>query len=68
MEGNCGRCDGTGIIHSWCGRRGLGGRTGPCPKCQVEGARRFLTELANETFPVGPAREARFRKAFTQGE
>lgn len=69
VEGTCERCEGAGTIATWCGRRGQGGRIGPCPKCQPDAVvREFLTKLTQETFPLGPARAARFGKTFTQGE
>lgn len=54
----CGRCDGAGIIHSWCGKRGQGGLTGPCPRCNPA-TKQFLTDLVRQTWSD---------KRFTKGE
>lgn len=45
----CGRCDGSGRVW-WCGRPGMGGKLGPCPRCQVDGAARFRLTLNRELF------------------
>ena len=46
----CQRCEGTGLIRTWGGRAGEGGRVGPCPKCRVEAAHQFVKGLASELF------------------
>lgn len=45
----CYRCKGFGLVW-WCGKPGEGGRRGPCPRCQRQGADRFVSALARETF------------------
>lgn len=34
-----------GMIATWGGHAGQGGRVGPCPVCNVEAARRFRKSL-----------------------
>lgn len=65
---DCQRCEDTGLV-LWCGKKGQGGRVGPCPRCQPVGAKRFCTELARETFPEPDivARARRFDKTFARG-
>lgn len=52
----CTRCKGTGLVW-WCGHPGQGGKRGPCPRCQVAGARRFASELARDNFSISCQRE-----------
>lgn len=68
----CYRCEGTGLV-DWCGKFPHN-RRGPCPRCQPMGAKRFCSELAQETFgdPVDVAvrrsfdRQEKFRRNFTR--
>ena len=55
----CIRCNGSGMIDTWTGRRGEGGKVGPCPRCQVIASKRFCTELARQTFPTKSERMMR---------
>jgi hypothetical protein len=49
MEVNCLRCEDSGLTW-WCGKPGEGGRRGPCPRCRVMAAQRFVMQLGRETF------------------
>ena len=49
----CQRCGGEGLIRTWGGRAGEGGRVGPCPRCNVIAAARFAQQLAHELFGEG---------------
>lgn len=60
----CYKCFGSGIVRSWTAPAGRGGKTGPCPKCQKDGARRFLAELARQTFDIDGNRARRFARTF----
>lgn len=42
-----------GMIRTWGGLAGQGGRVGPCPKCNVEAARRFRLSLNDDLFQKG---------------
>ena len=55
----CGRCEGVGVVW-WCGKPGLGGRRGPCPRCQHLGTARFRAQLAGELFDAN-SREGQLR-------
>jgi hypothetical protein len=49
----CRRCYGKGLIATWGGLAGAGGKIGPCPRCQKDGAEQFVRRLARETFNKG---------------
>jgi hypothetical protein len=61
--GPCTRCEGVGMVW-WCGKPGVGGRKGPCPRCNTEGAKRFATEISREL--IGDPRQRKFERTFTR--